>query len=357
MRFGTLRIRDLAFKHWFLLLLVLLLILGGILGAYDPEEMPRRTSIVDPRVTTAAITTLMSLSLNSDKLLGAIRSPGPVLTGFALNTLIVPILGLSLFSFQGHQDLQYGLLIAVSVPCTLAAASVWTRKAGGNDAVSLLVTMTTSTVCFVTTPLWLSVPTLLSRGLSSGEQVSFPSAISAETSYKLGFDLIVGALIPTFLGQILRRIPRLRKWADLRKPILGGIAQCLILLMVLVASIKAGGRLADSGDYGISAISFLIAFLSVAGIHVVGYFIGTGVSRSLGFQPEDQIAVALSGSQKTLPSGLLIASELGRTTGMNFALIPMLMYHASQLLIDTIFVEEYSRRISAARQGAEIDSE
>ena len=37
---------------------------------------------------------------------------------------------------------QIGLMIAVSTPCTLAGASVWTRKAGGNDAVSLLTTRT-----------------------------------------------------------------------------------------------------------------------------------------------------------------------------------------------------------------------
>ncbi|MFO1022394.1 MAG: bile acid:sodium symporter [Planctomycetales bacterium] len=96
-----------------------------------------------------------------------VSAPGPVLLGFSLNTFAVPLLGLLLFPLQMHKDLQYGLLVACSVPCTLAAASVWTRKAGGNDAVSLLVTLTTSLVCFASTLFWLSLPQTLGLGSTS----------------------------------------------------------------------------------------------------------------------------------------------------------------------------------------------
>ena len=56
-------------------------------------------------------------------------------------------------------DLAVGLLVAAAAPCTLASAAVWTRRAGGNDAVALMVTIGTNLTCFVVTPLWLLVTT------------------------------------------------------------------------------------------------------------------------------------------------------------------------------------------------------
>jgi sodium/bile acid cotransporter 7 len=52
----------------------------------------------------------------------------------------------------------------------------------------------------------------------------------------------------------------------------------------------------------------------------------------------NQIAVGISGSQKTLMVGLQMAMELG------FNIIPMVFYHVSQLLIDTLFVDFFRRR-------------
>lgn len=334
-------------KYWFLILLVLLIALGMGLGLSVPGALLPLLAYLDPRVTTAVITLLMSVSLNGEKLSASLRAPGPVLLGFTVNVLIVPLLGMVGFALQSNIDLKYGILVAASVPCTLAAASVWTRKAGGNDAVSLLVTMTTSLVCFVTTPFWLSVPGFLAGTQFGSAEGLGAVTLSSETRVKLAVDLVFGALVPTLLGQALRQIPVVRHGADRKKSLLGGLAQVLILSMVLVAAVKAGARLgeADGGSIGIKP--FVAAFLSVIAIHVAAYFIGTGMSRKLKFRLEDQIAVGLAGSQKTLPTGLLIATELGRSTGMTFALFPMLMYHACQLLLDTIFVASYSRKIAA----------
>lgn len=332
-------------KYWFLLLLVLLIALGITLGFRAPQTLPGLTSVVDPRLTTGVITLLMSLSLDGAKLAAAFRAPGPVIVGFTVNVLIVPLMGLSLFPLQSPVDLKYGLLIAASVPCTLAAASVWTRKAGGNDAISLLVTLTTSLACFLTTPFWLSVPTFLSSISTFGADLAAQVTLTPETRYKLGVDLILGALLPTLFGQLLRQQLGVRCWADRKKPFLGAISQGLILLMVLVASIKAGGRLAETQDRSFGAIPFLVVFTSVILIHILAFYAGTFLSRKLEFSLGDQVAVGLAGSQKTLPTGLLIATELGQATGMTFALFPMLMYHAAQLLIDTLFVSTYARRI------------
>lgn len=348
-------IKNWFFKYWFLIALVTLIAVGMGLGLIWPHTLPALSAYIDPRVATAIVTLLMSISLNGEKLAAALRSPGPVITGFVVNLLIVPLMGLLLFPLQLHVDLKYGLLVAASVPCTLAAASVWTRKAGGNDAISLLVTMTTSAACFITTPFWLSIPTFLSNSHLGGAEAVAGLTLTLSTRLKLAVDLIFGALIPTFLGQALRQHWAIRFWADRRKPQLGGVAQFLILVMVLVSAIKAGGKLAAT-DQAMGISPFVVVFLCVIAIHIAAFKIAIWASRKLGFRPEDQIAVGLSGSQKTLPTGLLIATELGRTSGMSFALFPMLMFHGAQLLIDTLFVEDYSRRLATGESPKRSES-
>ena len=52
-------------------------------------------------------------------------------------------------------DLAGGLIVAAAVPSTLSSAAVMTRKAGGDDSVSIFVTLLTNISCVVVTPLWI----------------------------------------------------------------------------------------------------------------------------------------------------------------------------------------------------------
>ena len=85
-----------------------------------------------------------------------------------------------------------GLMIAAVVPCTLATASVSTRQAGGNDAVSLLVTLLTNLICVVLTPLWLKWTISIEAGID-------PLPVIA--------NLAGNVLLPTILGQVAREHP------------------------------------------------------------------------------------------------------------------------------------------------------
>lgn len=110
-----------------------------------------------------------------------------------LNSGFIPVLAWGLSTFQQIRDFEIGLMIAATVPCTMAAASVWTRKAHGNDAISLMVTLITNMMCFLITPFWLS--------LTVGQGVS----LNMEA---MVFDLLFVVLLPTLAGQAFRQIDR-----------------------------------------------------------------------------------------------------------------------------------------------------
>lgn len=307
-------------RQWFLVGLAVLIPAGIMLGmCLSPEAIHKVELTIGPKATSylvAIILFLMSFSLDSRQLGRSLRYPGPVILACLVNYGLTPLLAWPLMPFQRQPGLAIGLMIAATVPCTMAAASVWTRKAGGNDAVSLLVTMLTNGLCFLFTPLWLS--------LVVASTFEFDTLAMMKR-------LVYSALIPATLGQFARLIPRLRQLGTDHKTAVGVVAQsCVLIIVFSAAFLKAGPQLADTTRPGIGLIPVLVVWLSCIVVHVAAMFLAWHGGRLLGFSREDCVAVAIAGSQKTLPIGLLVANHFG-----GFALFPMLMYHASQLFIDT----------------------
>jgi sodium/bile acid cotransporter 7 len=220
-----------------------------------------------------------------------------------------------------------GVLVAAATPSTLASASVWTRRAGGNDAVAIMVTVITNATCFLVTPFWLLTTTGQAAEISAGPMIS---------------KLALVVVLPMTVAQLMRTVGPIGKWATERKVPLGVLAQTGILTMVFFGSIQTGHRL--QGFRALLSFELLVVLVAVIVIHVGMLITGVILARALHLNRPDQIAVGFSGSQKTLMVGLQMSMELG------FNIIPMVFYHVSQLLIDTLFVDLF-RRQSGKQQG------
>ena len=214
----------------------------------------------------------------------------------------------------------------------MAAASVWTRRASGNDAVSLLVTLLTNGLCFVITPAWMSIGT---RWFGT-----------SDTSTGLGFwdmmlRLVFAALLQALIGQLLRISTTVRTIVDRNKPVFSTIAQCIILTLVFVSSFRGGLGFQEQGmSQNLRHTEFAIVWICCIGLHLAGMgliWILSGMTR---LKEADRRACVFAGSQKTLPIGILVS----QATGLPFSLLPMLMYHASQLFIDTWVADRLKKR-------------
>lgn len=314
-------------KKWFLIGLVTMITAGLTYGSSNPDAVGDLIGLINTRLLTGWVLFLMSLTLNSSHLRDSFRAPAPVLVAVALSYIAVPLLAWGAMPLQLLPDFAVGLMIAGSVPCTMAAASVWTRKANGNDAVSLLVTMTTNAACFAVTPLWINLATSGSAQLDTWEMVE---------------RLFQAVLIPCAAGQLLRQSAWIEDFATKSKTKIGVAAQSIILVLVLFAALKAGKSLGNTTD-GLNMTAVAVVWGSCIAIHLTVLSAGRIASRLLGFTNEDAIAVAFAGSQKTLPIGVLIATDPDMFGGYAFAVFPMLMYHASQLFIDTAIADRWAR--------------
>lgn len=306
-------------RHWFLFALLILIPLGVALGIQFGERVNWLANLVPARWITAIALFLMAFTLNSSQLKQSLASPGPVLLATVINFGLIPAVALVVAPLQLTLDFQYGLMVAASSPCTMAAASVWTRQAGGNDAVSLLVTLITNSICVVVTPFWLQL------GTGSEVELGFSQMASR---------LLLAVLIPGILGQVLRLNGRVERFATANKPRLSALAMSCILVLVFSSSLKCGVQLSGS-TAAPGAVAVGLVWCSCIGLHLMAMFVAWLVCRFTGITDFDRPAVLFASSQKTLPIGVMMAAELTNSAGVAFAVFPMLMFHASQLIIDT----------------------
>jgi sodium/bile acid cotransporter 7 len=310
-------LKDAFTRRWFLIVLIAFLSLGFLM----PEPLLPITSRVPREAIVAMALFLMALTLDASSIWRAMRQPVPVLLAVGVNFLLVPLAAWLLAPWMIREDLGVGLMIAAAVPSTMASAAVWTRRAGGNDAVALMGTVITNTACFVITPLWLSV--------STGTEVSVPLG---EMIRKLA--LI--AVLPTLAGQAARLVVPVARWATAQKTALGILAQCGILTIVLCGAVTGGLRLGEqSTPLGLLGWSTMLG--AVVGIHLATLWAGHALGQLLGVSRPDRIAVGFSGSQKTLMLGLYVATTyFGQ---FPLAMLPMIFYHICQLLTDTVIAD------------------
>jgi len=339
-------------QRWFLILLALTLAIG-FGGGSRLGPIADWTWLRDADV--AAVLFLMALPLEASAIYRVIRRPlAPLLAVFVTFGLLPLIAWGVSFLLTGGQG--PGLLIAAATPCTVASAAVWTRRAGGNDAVATMVTVVTNGLCFLITPLWLWV--FLGQGVQS-EELEFKTAV-----WQLG-RLVVA---PMIVGQLVRLIPWVARVSTRHRQTLGILAQCGILYMVLVGSVQTGRQLeqaaaatlvsatpAGPGDGITSApsaaatpvgpvqraprlVDFVLMLAGVSLVHTAALGLGLVLSRWCGLSRADQIAVGFSGSQKTLMIGLKVALDY------QISILPMVTFHVAQLLIDTVIADRMARR-------------
>jgi len=231
-----------------------------------------------------------------------------------------------------------GILIAATAPCTLASASVWTRRAGGNDAIAVMVTLITNLSCFLVTPCWLYLMagSIIKMNLSPAEMIVRLSGL---------------VVLPICVGQMLRLYGPVREWVADHKPQLNVASQSGILTMVLIGAIQSGGQLSEAdGGFSPSGLDYVLMVALTLGCHCAALAIGFRIGRQLNFRREDTIAVAISGSQKTVTVGIDVAiTYFGGLT-----ILPMVTYHVGQLIIDT-FVSDRLKTPSCNPQHDVLD--
>jgi solute carrier family 10 (sodium/bile acid cotransporter), member 7 len=318
-------------RHWFLMALATVLPTGVLasdsLAAWNAYTWPRT-------VLVCVVMGLMALPIPLELIRRSLARPWPAILASLVNMGLVPVLSW-LAAWMLSPYLGGGLIVAAAIPCTLASAAVWTRRAGGDDTVAILVTLITNSLCVLITPLWLVL--LLGRTIRLDV-------------WPLVWELFLVVLLPILVAQAARRQRRVAQWAERYKLGLAVVCQLGILIMVFSGAIQMGQHMNAAGAVQqgetVSSLEILWTVCLAAVIHLVAMAAGWYLAAISGLARPQKIGVAISGSQKTLMIGLKMALDCG------VSIVPMVAFHVGQLLLDTLIADRWRN----ASGGAEIAS-
>ncbi len=306
-------------KYWFLMGVVAAAALGllfpGAAGSLNPRSLTTNGIVVVLFVITG-------LSLSTDTVWTGLRNVWLHLYLQLFIFVVTPAYFLgSLALLRGVMpgSLDVGILALACLPTTVSSCVVFTQSAGGNASGAMFNSTLANCLGVLVSPL------LLSLLLKGGHHALPPSEIGG-ILVNLGLTI----LVPFAVGQGIRFLFA-RQFASRHRATLGIVSNSLILLIIFFAFGKsARGELFRDGaarlllPLGYLALSHLLLILAS--------YVG---ARLLGFSAENRIAVLFVAPQKTVAMGLPLLSAYFAASPdlLAAAILPLLFYHAFQLLV------------------------
>ena len=252
--------------------------------------------------------------------------------------LLFPMLILTIVTLTGrdmHDYLWLGIFYLAALPSTVSSSVVMVSIAGGNIPAAIFNASISSIAGIFITPLWMSLwiePAGVGGGLG-------------EVFVKLSLQV----LLPVILGFVLNR-----KWgwiADKNRKHLQYFDQFVILLIVLNSFMAAfGGRMFDQQTLG----ELLMMGVAMLTLFFLVFFLMNILSRWVGLNREDRISVLFCGSKKSLVQGAVMGKVLFVNPAMMAAaLIPVMVYHALQLLAGSSIAQRMGNKVKAEKPKVE----
>jgi sodium/bile acid cotransporter 7 len=301
-------------RRWFLVLLTA----GVGLGLARPGWLRPFAEHFPLRAAVALSLFLAAWGLEARRLWGALARPAAAGWALAVSYGALPGLAWAFGPLLPSPGLRLGLFLIASVPCTLASAVIWTRLAGGNEALTLLVVVLSTSLSWLVTTLWLTWGTGVRAAVDPMDLMR-------------GLALVL--IVPVGLAQISRAVPGVPALVARRRVALGAVARLLIGSVVVKAAVDVSARLGEL------TAGLLLATAAVClSAHGAAFALGLWGGRAFGFARADRIAVAVAGSQKTLPVALFLFGAYYERA-YPLAVVPLVLYHVGQLVVDTFLAE------------------
>ncbi|GDY14605.1 bile acid:sodium symporter [Planctomycetota bacterium] len=301
-------------RHWFVIGLVLAVAVGALwpaLGANDSLLFPK----VSIHLAIAVAFAIVGLTLPTTQLRSAIGLWKGHLAIQVFSFAVMPALAWLVAAAVEPLDpgLATGVRILGCLPTTIATAALFTRTAGGDEALALCNTTLGNLVGVVVTPALIVLIAERSGALDLGGAIA-----------QIARDVVV----PFAIGQSIRW-PWVRRSGEppawLRQ--IPNVCVLIIVLLVFAGSVNSGGF-----EVGASlALAFgAAAVLFSAGSLFAWWWAGW---RGFGLGRGQRIAVLFCASQKTLAVGVpLIAVLFAGDPRLALLTLPVLLYHLVQLV-------------------------
>ncbi len=243
--------------------------------------------------------------------------------------LLFPLLVLPTYFFVQHSEylpLWLAVYFLACLPSTVSSSVVMVSIADGNVPSAIFNASISGIIGIVATPLLMQ---------------PFISASGASPEFSdVAMGLLYQVLLPVAAGMLLR--PHWGAWIDKRKKMLANYDKSVILLIVFKSFAQS---FSQNIFAGIPLPVFAVIAISSIGLFVAIYYILTNVARQMKFDHADTTVLLFCGSKKSLVHGTVFSSLLfAGLPGAGLFLIPIMLYHAFQLVAVSILAQRRQKR-------------
>jgi solute carrier family 10 (sodium/bile acid cotransporter), member 7 len=248
----------------------------------------------------------------------------------ATTFLIFPLLILILRSifYTTESDLLWlGIFYMAALPSTVSSSVVMVSVAGGNISAAIFNASVSSLLGIFLTPLWMNL--FIN---SSALPLSDLSGVIVNLCLQVLLPVLAGLALHRRAGFLVERFKDQLRYFD----------QTIILLIIFRAFCDSFlNKLFDGYSFPelvlLASLMLMLFFVMVAIMQML--------SARIGLSREDRITVIFCGSKKSLVQGAVMGQVLfPEATAFAIVLLPLMLYHALQLLAGSILAQRLARR-------------
>lgn len=307
------------FFNWFTGLYPVWLVSGAIAALWHPAAF---TWFTGPWITGALSLVMlgMGFTLSLDDFKRLWRMPGALAVGFLAHYTIMPLSGWLIARMLGlDPGFSVGLILVACCPSG-TASNVVSMLARADVALAVAVTLTSTLLAFVMTPLWCQ--------LLAGRYVPVDAV-------GLSLSTLQIVVAPVLIGVVCNvKFPRMVAKVSRFGPVVSVVA--LILITCGIVSQNAAAVIANAGRLAVGATL----------LHVVGFGLGYVVARLLRY-PE-QMARTISIEVGMQNGGLAVALAKKNFVTEPLAAVPAVFSSVIQNIVGGLLASWWRARSNAA---------
>lgn len=244
--------------------------------------------------------------------------------------LLFPLLILLFYPLVkgGSNELLWlSMLFLSALPSTVSSSVVMVSLAKGNIPAAIFNASISGIIGILITPLWIT------PFIQKSEVAYDFSAIYAQLGMEILFPLILGLLLRRFLSKIAQRNSRRLSLFD----------KFIILLIIYKSFVHS---FEENIFQNIGWMELAGMALLVTTLFFVVYFITGWLGKLLKFNRADRITAQYCGTKKSLIHGTVFSEALfGQTSLVGLILLPLMLFHAIQILIISILATKKGKEI------------
>ncbi len=267
------------------------------------------------------------LKLSPQKLKAGVRNWKLHLLIQTTTFLIFPLLVLvfqPLVQNEEQEIIWLAFFFLAALPSTVSSSVVMVSIAKGNIPAAIFNASISGIIGIVLTPLWMGL---------------FLQNAQADFNFTdIYVKLIVQIILPVVLGVLLQRF--FGEFAQKHTHQLTLFDKSVILLIIYRSFASSFD---DNIFSSVSILDLLILFISVLTLFGVLFFLTGFLAKKMMFTIEDQITAQFCGTKKSLVHGTIFSKIIfGNIASIGIILLPLMLFHAVQLLIISIVASKMS---------------